>query len=159
MGRRGPPPKPTAVLKARGSWRAKLPKNEPKSQAVTRPDDLKAPTWLVGAAKKHWLSLVELLAAQRILTRGDGEALARYCRIRQRWLAMEDWLDDNGQTATMTAGDGNTTEYIAPQAKLASNLADALLRIEQQYGMTPSARTRVEALPDQTKSAKTRFFA
>lgn len=160
MGARGPAPKPTAILKRRGSWRGTYSnKKEPAPRGVSSTKDLPAPAWLVGAGRKKYGELVTLLAALRVLTLADGEALARYCKLQQRWCQAEAWLDENGPVIIILDEEGNPHSRLAPQARLASTLAEQLLRLEQQYGLTPSARSRVSAVETQEESGKGRFFA
>ncbi len=75
MGRRGPAPTPTNLLRLRGSPLAtkRRDRTEPKPDP-TRP---RCPSWLDEEAKAAWRQLVPHLDAMRVMTRIDGNALAR----------------------------------------------------------------------------------
>ena len=65
MGKRGPKPTPTAVLKLKGTDRADRTRNEP-----TPPRGLpRCPNWLDDQAKHCWRQLVPQLVAMRVLQR------------------------------------------------------------------------------------------
>ena len=71
MGRRGPPPTPTPILKLRGSWRGNLNRDEPQPEAVAP----EKPSWLDRYAAEAWDQLVPILERMRVLTEADGKAL------------------------------------------------------------------------------------
>jgi P27 family predicted phage terminase small subunit len=142
MGTRGPPPTPTNVLKRRGSWRGNRNPHEP----TPPPGKPRCPRWLSDEAKRAWKRMIPQLDAMGILTRLDGHALARYCQLWARWRQAEEFLATNGDTHLVRNADGQVAGVRAyPQVKIAAQLAEQLLRIEQQFGMTPSARTRLVA--------------
>lgn len=143
MGKRGPAPTPTAKLKARGSWRGETRHGEPEAKG-----DPVAPEWLSDNSLALWELIVPQLEGMGIAGLIDSMALARYVTLFERWLECEQFLRDNG--STYEDGGGITKEY--PQASRASRLADQLLKLEQQYGMTASAR--VSLAVDNGKSKK-----
>ncbi len=86
-----------------------------------------------------------MLHGMRVLTQVDQHALARYCQLWARWREAEEFLDKRGATYSVRDKDGNIVALKKyPQVVIASDLADKLLRLEQQFGLTPSARTRLE---------------
>ena len=158
---RGRKPTPTAILKARGSWRAKTRKREPNPDKG-RP---RVPSFLKGTAKTEWLKLVEMLERMSILTKIDGNALARYCRLWQRWREAEEFLRKKGSDQyEVKDGKGRVVSYrMYPMAKSAATLAVELRRLEQEFGLTPSSRTRISQEATAAGSAvaephKARFF-
>jgi len=78
MGRRGPPPKPTALKLFAGTFRKdRAPKREPKpAQTKGFP---KPPSFLGQIAKQEWRRVVPELHKLGILTKVDRAALAAYC--------------------------------------------------------------------------------
>lgn len=134
MGNRGPKPVPTAVLSHRGSWRAKIKPNEPKPQNGTP----QCPQWLNGEAKKIWKKIVPQLVRNGIMTKLDGFAFARYCLYSVLWLKE---LSNPGRTEA-------TLERYANQ----------LNRLEQSFGLTPSARTSLNADVSEKGDDSGRFF-
>lgn len=165
---RGPARTPTAILKARGSWRGeKREKAEPKPEKG-RP---RRPSWLKGDAEKEWKRLVEMLSRMGILTKIDGNALARYCRLWERWRRSEEFIEEHGTQypvkKTIGRGEDQTVEVVGfrifPEAKLAMALAVELRRLEQEFGLTPAARTRISEEAHSAGSSvvephKARFF-
>ncbi len=79
MGKRGPKPTPTAVLKLRGSTLVTGRREAAEVQGPAGTPD--APEWLDEEARAAWDRIVPLLEGMGVLTRIDGNALARYCRL------------------------------------------------------------------------------
>jgi P27 family predicted phage terminase small subunit len=159
MGRRGPPPTPTNLLKLRGSPLASKRRHatEPKPDP-TRP---RCPAWLDDEAKLAWRQLIPQLDAMRVLTRIDGNALTRYCQLWARWKKAELFMQKHGDTYPLKDESGRIKCLMQfPQVASANKLAAQLTRLEQEFGMTPSARTRIsvpvaQIAPDPVKA---RFF-
>jgi len=159
MGARGPKPTPTAILKARGSWRADANKNEPKP-AKAMPD---CPKWLDAEGRELWKNACELLSQMDVLTKVDGFALGRYCDAYVRWRKAAAFLQKYGDAYPLKDEQGNL-RYMQPfpQVSIYANLSSLLSALEAQFGMTPSSRTRIVTTagkPDETEQAKSRFFA
>lgn len=136
MGRRGPAPTPTAVLKARGSWRGNINKSEPKPPpgAPTKPD------WLTKPASAAWDQLLAQLAPLGLATVIDGNALARYCDALVRWKQAAAALDEMGQTYCTEQG----MELPRPEVGIYQKLAVLLGKIEAEFGLTPASRSRIQ---------------
>ena len=135
MGKRGPPPTPTAILEDRGSWRAKLNRNEMKPKA----GEPKPPKALKGEALAEWRRVVKELAPTRVLTRADRSALVMYC---QTWANAQD-------AAAKIAADGtvilqpNGYPGPNPYLKVFNEANRICMRLLQEFGLTPSARARI----------------
>ncbi len=141
MGHRGPPPTPTNILKMRGSWRASRNPGEPKPDRA-RP---RCPTWLDAYAKAAWKHLVPQLDRMGVLTRIDGNAMTRYCQLWSRWRKAEEFIRDHGDSYLAKDSEGKVKGLRSyPQVRMANQLAEQLLRLESHFGMTPSARSRIE---------------
>ena len=159
MGQRGPAPMPTEVLKLRGS--TLVTKRRKRLEAKGPSGNPRCPQWLDPDAKAMWRQLVPQLETMRVLTRVDGNALARYCRLWSRWRKAEAFLDQHGEVYPLK-DEGGRVKYLQqwPQVAIAGKLAHLLTRLEQEFGMTPSARTRIQVAPQppEVSSAKARFF-
>lgn len=160
MGKRGPRPTPTAILKARGSRRADRNPAEPQPEPG-RPD---CPPWLPPEAKDCWAAIVPRLEQMAVLTLADRNALTRYCVLWARWREAETWIRDHGETYTVTDADGNPRGVQThPKVAIAAKLSAQLERLEADFGLNPSARSRIVTTPAQTSplapDPKARFFS
>jgi len=121
MGLRGPAPTPSSVLENRGSWRAKINDKEPVPELLSKKY---VPEFLSKAEKKIWKEVSARLINLGVLTELDWRLLERYCVTYNLWKrAVRNPLSKH-------------TEIDA--------YATQLLKIEQQLGLTPSSRTRIE---------------
>jgi len=159
--RPGPPPKPTKFRIISGNA-AHRPLNkgepqpdqvelEPESQTVQPPTELKA------RARQIWDLMVPALAKLGLLTVCDTRALARYCDLFVRYEAARDFLDKHGETYPVhdyyrdydaEAKIWTTKKRLKgvanfPQVKNYLAYTRELLRLENEMGLTPSARSRI----------------
>tara|TARA_Y100000401_G_scaffold117519_1_gene126835 strand:- start:23633 stop:24115 length:483 start_codon:yes stop_codon:yes gene_type:complete len=147
MGERGPRPTPTEVLKLRGSWRANNNPDEPQPDQG-RPE---MPQGLDPVAQAAWQYLVEQTEQMRVLTMADGYALEMLARCWSRWQEAEDSLTKHGNVFPIRNEDGSL-KYLqqSPYVSIARNLGDQVLKLLREFGLTPSARTRIATEPTQT---------
>ncbi len=160
MGRRGPAPTPTPVLKLRGSTLVTGHREKLEVQGPAGTPD--CPDWLDADARAIWDQLAPMLEAMGVLSRIDGHALARYCRLWTRWRKTEAFIEKNGEVYTLRDEAGKP-RYVQqwPQVSIAAKLAQQLTRLEQEFGMTPSARSRIQSparAREVTDGKKSRFF-
>lgn len=146
MGRRGPAPTPTRILQLRGSWRGHANPAEPRPPVEVP----KAPAWIPAEARSAFDLLAAQLAEMGVLGAVDAGALARYCVLWLRWRKAEEFLAVHGDTYVVRgrpAADGKPGVPVGfktyPQAQHALVLAHELLRLEREFGLTPSARARL----------------
>jgi P27 family predicted phage terminase small subunit len=157
MGKRGPAKTPTAILEARGSWLAKTRKDEPQAEGVPLCLD-----WLTDEGKLAWNRLIPMLRGIGVVGAVDENALARYCDMLARWKLCVQFVNENGMTHPVRGPNGQITMFREfAEVDRASRLSDQLLRIEQQFGMTPASRASLAI--DTTKQpkeprGKERFF-
>jgi P27 family predicted phage terminase small subunit len=159
-------------LHLRGSWRAKTRTREPQPPAAK----VVRPAWLDDEQAAAWDSLAPLLQKMGVLTVVDVEAFARYCVLYTRWRKAEAFLKQYGETYPVKNAAGQVEAFkMFPQVRIATALSEQLLKLELQFGLTPSARARLamilageyipednELLPDQkTKKpkVKSRLFS
>lgn len=140
MGRRGPRPTPTKVLELRGSKRAKLNRGEPKPG----PGVPEAPSWLDDESRAVWEQLVPQLEEMAVLSKIDALALARYCVLWTQWVKATKFVQRHGPTYPLKDGNGRVKCFAQfPEVALMHKLSTALSRLEAEFGLTPSARTRI----------------
>jgi len=157
MGRRGPPPQPTALRLLKGNpGKRRINTREPRPPTTTP----SCPRWLCPEAKRAWREIVPVLKAMRILTRIDRDALAAYCQSYARWKAAEEFLSQHGEVYPIRDERGNV-RYMQPfpQVFIARSQLQILRSYQQEFGMTPSARTRVQVIPSLVRDpVEERFF-
>lgn len=152
MGRRGPPPTPTAILQMRGS--SLVPQREGElSFPVSAPS---CPTWLNAEAKAEWKRQVKHLESAGVIAEVDRAALAAYCE------AWGEFRDLCAEVQKLAASDGGYTVAInRGLVNAKAKAVERLLRLAGQFGFTPAARTRIKA-PEQQEPKRdgvSRFFA
>jgi P27 family predicted phage terminase small subunit len=144
MAPRGPKTMPTNLKLLTGTARAhRLNPQEPLPDVAT-PD---APEHLTEAALAEWDRIVLELFAMKLLTNLDRAALAAYCQAYGRWSSAETAL------ARMAAHDAVTDGLIVktksgnliqnPLVGAANKAMADMVRYAAEFGLTPSARTRV----------------
>jgi hypothetical protein len=132
MGKRGPKPTPTGVLKLRGSWRANRP-DEPVPPDVT----IEPPSWLTDAGREVWDQMAPVCIAMNTLTAADAGRFARYCNAQGAYQRNPEGYDV-GQFASLTA---------------------SLAKYEAQFGLGASDRANMKVGKSaQEKPTKGRFF-
>ena len=147
MAPRGPKTKPTNIKILTGTVRNhRINPHEPKPTIAT-PD---APDHLTDAARGEWARVVVQLVALGILTDLDRGALAAYCQAYGRWRSAETALARMAEKDATTDGliirtkSGNIIQN--PMVGVANKAMADMVRYAAEFGLTPSARTRVAGL-------------
>jgi P27 family predicted phage terminase small subunit len=143
MGKRGPPPEPSILKYIRGNpSKGTLNPSEPTPDLAA--PDIEPPAWLEGQALQKWQTTVPVLAAMRVLTLADTETLARYCAIWEQWKRNYDAVKAGLDVIRFKDSTGEIKHIqVSPYASQMTKLAAILLRIEQEFGLTPSSRSQV----------------
>jgi P27 family predicted phage terminase small subunit len=144
MGLRGPQPKPTAAKVLEGTYR---PDRAPINEAAAEGKPV-CPTWMSKEAKQEWQRIVPSLIAAGLAGRIDRNALARYCVLWVRWRQAEAMIQRTGEVVPIRDESGKV-KFLqpSPYVSIARSLADQLYRLEQGFGMCPSARSRINVAP------------
>lgn len=136
MATRGRKPTPTAIKVLEGNpGKRALNKNEPKPEKKAP----RCPAWLEDEAKKEWKRMSKTLEQMGLLTDMDMVAFAGYCQAYARWKEAEDFLTQHGSIVRTPNG------YLqqVPQVTIAQTNLRTVLRFCEQFGLTPSARSRI----------------
>ena len=138
MAQRGRKPKPTAVKVLEGNpGKRQLNHKEPqpKKKAPT------CPTWLDDEAKKEWRRTARQLEQLGILTEIDMAAFAGYCQAFARWKEAEEFISKHGTIVKTPSGYWQQV----PQVSIAQTYLKIMNRFCEQFGLTPSSRSRIVA--------------
>ena len=156
MGRRGPPPKPTALKLVQGNP-GKRPLNRKEPTPPAGPPE--CPADLSPAARAHWEQVVPRLKAMGVLSAADQDALAVYCESYARWRAAQNFIVKNGEVYPIKNDRGEVIRLkLFPQARLAQQLLHSVRVYQQEFGLTPSARSRVHEVLDPEQEAICKKF-
>lgn len=135
---RGTRPTPTKLKILKGNpGRRPLNPHEPAPRARR---SLAPPAWLEGAAAAEWRRLAPVLFRLGLLTEIDDAALAQYCELWARWRQAETALRKHGMVIAGNKG----TPVLSPYVAIANRALSQMRALLIEFGMTPSARTRVK---------------
>jgi len=158
VGRRGPKPEPTVLKLAKGNpGKRRINKAEPKPDA----DGIEPPEYLSGKSLEKWNDITPQLKGMGVMTKADVETIARYCTMWEQWLKYLDQCR-RGLDVLVIRDEAGKVKYMqsSPAATMQQKLATSMLRIEQEFGLTPSARTGIVAQKnDQEEDPLARFIS
>jgi len=139
MATRGRKPKPTALKLLEGNpGKRQLNMNEPRLTQKMPPE---CPDWLEEEAQAEWNRLSETLFEMGILTDLDVAPFAAYCQAYARWREAEEFISQHGSIVKTKTGYWQQV----PQVSIAHTNQKAMLQAAAEFGLTPSARSRIIA--------------
>ena len=155
MGRKH---QPLTTLKMQHSHHAKYyRKSEPQPTPGTpeRPDNLS------DVELEVYDYIVDKLEHMGVMAITDGKAIERYAHTYVRYWNAAEFVRKNGETFPVRDKDGNLKGVsLLPQAQLLNTLGPQLLRMEQDFGLTPSSRAGIQLEKTQHEDKqKQKFFA
>ena len=131
-------PTPTAIKVLRGNpGKRALPKGEPRPATGDRVPS--APRWLSEEARAEWRRLAPRLHAVGLLTEVDSQALGLLCEAFAQYVAAKAVVDREGMLLMSEKGNA----YQHPATGLMTQARGELMKWAREFGMTPSARTRI----------------
>lgn len=146
MPPRGRKPKPTHLKLITGNpGKRALNQNEPKPQAALP----SPPAHLDDEAKLEWERIAGQLYALGCLSQIDRAALAAYAQAYGRWVRAERAIAEMAKRDELTRGlmikttNGNAIPN--PLVGVANKAMADMMRYAAEFGMTPSARSRIDA--------------
>lgn len=138
MAQRGRKPTPTAVKVLEGNpGKRSLNTQEPKPEKKAP----RCPAWLEDEAKKEWKRMAKQLEQLGILTEIDMAAFAGYCQAYARWKEAEEFITQHGAIVKTPSGYWQQV----PQVSIAQTYLKIMNRFCEQFGLTPSSRSRIVA--------------
>lgn len=150
---------PKAVRKLRGNA-GKRPLGGDEPEAPKGP--VSAPYWLHGKGRWAWGKIAPVLDGMGLLTTADPHALALLCDAYAEFLAAREVVWRKGMTYESRTAvdaeeededkDGETKTVVVwsvivrarPEVKIASDAWKRVRAMMLEFGLTPSARTRVK---------------
>lgn len=152
---------PTQLKLVKGNpGKRALPEHEAKV-ALSEPTP---PPFLCDDAKVEWGRVCSMLYRAGLMTEADRAALAAYCQAYGVWAQAERAIQKlqagnelNG--LLMKTTNGNVIQHAL--IGIANKARSDVVRYAAEFGMTPSARARVQAAPPDGKEEKgiERYFA
>ncbi len=138
MAPRGRKPVPTAIKVLEGNpGKRELNQHEPKPKSKAP----RCPAWLDSEAKKEWRRTAKQLEELGILTEVDMAAFAGYCQAYARWKEAEEFISKHGTIVKTPSGYWQQV----PQVSIAQTYLKIMNKFCEQFGLTPSARSRIVA--------------
>ena len=127
----------------------------PKDEAMPALSIPKAPDFMAGEARDEWKRVTRRLFNLGLVSQIDRAALAAYCMAWARWVTAEQTLaamaeadaEYNGLLITNDSGALVSNPLVAQVARAAADV----VKFSAEFGMTPSARSRVKAAPAKKK--------
>lgn len=139
--RTGRPPKPTALKELAGNpGKRPLNRNEPKPEVKIPP----CPSWLSVEAKREYKRHAKMLVGLRVMTEADRMALAAYAHEFGKWREACERVEFDGPVLVGEKGG----KYLNPWQNIASNHFKNMVKLMQEFGLTPASRSRIEAQPE-----------
>jgi len=129
--RRGPAPTPGHLKLIRGNpGQRRIP---PELVVPLPAAPLEPPVYLAGYALEEWRRLAPELHGLGLLTELDLTTFAVYCDAAAQWRRA---------TESLAAGDSDPS---SPLMKVAQEAGRYLIKVAGEFGLSPSARSRVRA--------------
>lgn len=140
MGKRGPPPKPTVLKLLTGNpGKRALNKREPKGGGILGAP----PAHLDVIGRNLWRRLQKLLSNMQLESEGDRQALELLCSAYEEWRDARAAVVENGLTYERTTAQGDSIISVRPEVRIAADAMRRMHRMLLEFGLTPSARSRV----------------
>lgn len=146
MATRGPKPTPTHLKLVRGNpGKRALPKKGAEIPVVV--EEISPPAFLSDDAKVEWGRMMQALVAMKLVSSLDRAAFAAYCQAYGRWAQAERALaamrerDPNAAGLLVKTTGDNIIQN--PLVGIANKAMADMVRYAAEFGMTPSARVRL----------------
>lgn len=144
---RGRKPLPSHLKLIKGSAKGELRKRGMAGQVDIKPTLPMPPPHLCDEAKVEWGRVASMLYALRLLSDVDIAALSAYCQAWAIFKRATDALERMAAQDPVTTGllikttNGNAIQN--PLLGIANKAAADMVRFAAEFGMTPSARARI----------------
>lgn len=162
MGRRGPAPAPSWLELVKGNpGKRKLNINEPQPKKITWQEP---PEYFNDDLRKVWFQVCKELNELGILATCDKFLMERYCVFLQKWRECRIFISErlggrfsypvkspavpelrNAAGHIIRAAIPSEIKYFKPfpEVRMLQELSSHLIHIEDRFGLSPSARSRI----------------
>jgi len=114
-----------------------------ENEANPEPSIPECPEELSDEAKKEWERVSAELLPMGLLSRIDRAALAGYCQAWATWIEAQASLREYGVIIRSPSG----FPMLSPYLSVANKAFEQMRMMLAEFGMSPSSRTRVHAVP------------
>lgn len=145
MATRGRKPTPTHLKLVNGNPGKRAPRKREAAPPLSEPTP---PPHLSDEAKVEWGRVMSQLLRCGLMSEIDRAALAAYCQAYGRWVQAERALSKMGEKDLLTGAlmiktsNGNAIQN--PLVGTANKAMELMLKAATEFGMTPSARSRID---------------
>jgi len=155
MGRRGKKTMPVKLKILTGN-RSRQDLDKIKAcEPPTVEGSLKAPPMLKGEALKMWKVKAPQLLGMGLFTEDNREPLQRYCITWQLYTMALKAIEEEGLSKDIQSG----RKVAIPEAMLIRGYSDDMLKIEREFGLTPSSRAAYAVRNAEEKDPLADFIA
>jgi P27 family predicted phage terminase small subunit len=127
---------------------------EPSVKLAKLTDFALPPAGLPEVGRQEWLRVMQLLQPLGVLTDVDLSLLKSYCQhVATMELAAEELNKPGGYLTMMTNKGGGSYPIKSPWVGIYNEASDRANKLGQQFGFTPSSRTKIVAPTDKDKPA------
>jgi len=151
----GRPPKPTSLRKLQGNPGKRAFNEREPTPPIGMP---KPPRWLNAKGRRFWREIAPVLEGMRVITVADREALALLCDALAEYEAMRKVIGEQGATYEAVAQSGDLMVRMRPEVRIAADAWRRASTMLQQFGLTPSARAKVQSAPPEAKDPFEELF-
>lgn len=138
--RAGRKPKPTHLKLLAGH-----PGHRPLNASEPQPDGIdempQAPAHLSGEARTEWARTLPMLLRNNMITEVDLNSFSAYCQAYGRWIVAESYVAKQGEVLIAPSGFPIQNPYLA----VVNKALEQMHKLETEFGMTPSSRSRVSS--------------
>ncbi|KKM86469.1 hypothetical protein LCGC14_1278650, partial [marine sediment metagenome] len=144
------------------------PGKRPINKAEPKPPvgDVRAPRWLSPKGGWAWRRIAPVLREMGLLTTADPHALALLCEAYAEYVEAREVVNRDGSTyeSTRLCGKGEDTFVVTmvrarPEVAIASDAWKRVRTMMQEFGMTPSSRSRISSSEKDDRDEFDRFLS
>ena len=146
MGRK---PLPAELHEQRGSYKINPQRRKKNPKAIGKP---KMPRHLDKYGRDEWKRIVELMQEMGTLSKSDATAIEQYCEAYSDWRTAKDWIKKTGIAHVKYEKNGKPITCRSAFMTIKQQSADRCYRYLVEFGMTPSARSRLQVEAKETES-------